>query len=93
MCGWLNGFGFIFVDVENLLDYFDDFGVLYLYLFFILMVVGGLIYGYDVIDLMMVLFEFGGFDGLVWLFVVVWLWGMGLIVDIVFSYVGVGKFE
>lgn len=40
--------------------YFDDFGISYVYVLLIMNVVSGLMYGYDVIDLIWINFEFGG---------------------------------
>lgn len=93
MRGRSNGFGFTFADAENLLDYLDDLGVSHLYLSPILTAVGGSTHGYDVTDPTTVSPELGGSDGLARLSAAARSRGMGLIVDIVPSHVGVGKPE
>src|ERR1700730_11401643 len=91
--GAASGFGFTFADAENLLDYLDDLGVSHLYLSPILTPVTGSGHGYDVTDPTTVSAELGGPEGLARLSVAGHARGVGLIVDIVPTHVGVDKPE
>lgn len=73
-----------------LVDDFVVFGILYFYMLFIIMVQLGFIYGYDVVDFIYVNFELGGECVLEQLVDVLYVCGMGFIVDIVLNYMGVG---
>ncbi|HET9874283.1 MAG TPA: malto-oligosyltrehalose synthase [Mycobacterium sp.] len=91
--GASSGFGFTFVDVENLLDYLDELGVSHVYLSPILTAVHGSSHGYDVTDPTTVSAELGSADGLARLSASARARGMGLVVDIVPNHVGVDKPE
>jgi (1->4)-alpha-D-glucan 1-alpha-D-glucosylmutase len=91
--GASSGFGFTFVDAENLLDYLDELGVSHVYLSPILTAASGSGHGYDVIDPTTVSAELGGPEGLERLSAAARARGMGLVVDIVPNHVGVDKPE
>src|SRR5271167_351213 len=88
-----SGFGFTFVDAENVLDYLDELGVSHLYLSPIMAAVGGSTHGYDVTDPTAVSPELGGAEGLARLSAAARARGMGLVVDIVPNHVGIDKPE
>ena len=91
--GASSGFGFTFVDAENLLDYLDELGVSHVYLSPILTAASGSGHGYDVIDPTTVSAELGGPEGLERLSAAARARGMGPVVDIVPNHVGVDKPE
>lgn len=85
----LRGDGFGFVEVIELLDYFDDLGVSHLYLSPILTATTGSTHGYDVTDPTTVSEALGGRRGFVALAKALRERGMGIVVDIVPNHLGI----